>query len=256
MFAGCKWLANKRFVFGAQIGLIVALALILSSLALPAEAQSQISQTRTITATDNGYCFFDIDNNGVFDANDYPLTDPEINNNDVLVKDTITYTGTDNENVTTTNILNQGVLHRPDVLGALAAGQNYNINITNICVGETSRTDTIVTVTDDDDAVDSNGDGNPANDPDTSTTTTQTGTSDDTAIYDDDGFTFGGNSVIDFTGQLLGNVEFDSIITDANGMAFDDDVTFTLGDGSEIAGNLDLALEAAAMWRSAMRLSR
>ena len=239
MFAGCKWLANKRFVFGKPIGLIAALALILSSLALPAEAQSQISQTRTITAINNGYCFFDIDNNGVFDANDYPLTDPVINNNDVLVKDTITYTGTDSENVTTTNILNQGVLHRPDVLGALAAGQNYNINITNICVGETSRTDTIVTVTDDDDAVDSNGDGNPANDPDTSTTTTQTGTSDDTAIYDDDGFTFGGNSVIDFTGQLLGNVEFDSTITDANGTAFDDDVTFTLGDGSEIAGNLD-----------------
>ena len=239
VFAGCKWVANRRSHIRVPIAQAAALTLVLILRALPAEAQSQISQTRTITSVSNGYCFFDIDNNGAFNSNDYPLTDPVINNNDFLFKDTISYTGTDSDNQTTLNIINQGVLHRPDALGALAAGQNYDINISNICVGETSRTDTIVTVTDDDDAVDADGDGNPANDPDTSTTTTQTGTSAETAIYDDDGFTFGGNSVIGFTGQVLGDIEFDAAITDGGGTAYNDDVTFTLGAGSEIAGTLD-----------------
>lgn len=223
---------------------LAGLVLVSLPVSLPvSSAKAQTFISREITALGEGYCFNDSDSNGSFTIADIPDTDPD----NVT---SATLPAQPNDNVTdggATITINQPELSGGNSIGAsgtirstdLAPG-TYNIDISGLCIGGVSRTDTITVHVDDDDDDSTDDATDNAPDAETTATSTATVTSDSDAIYDDDGFQFDGNINLTFAGQVAGNVEL-------SGATRTDNVTLNFtASGLEITGNLDLGSGGAA----------
>ena len=199
--------------------------------------------SREIQSMDEGFCFVDTDNNGSFTSADVPTEDPamtdttlpSIDNDNALVNGTpVTIS---QPSLSGSNTIGAG----GSVVGSDFGPGTYNVDITGVCIGGTSRTDVIVTHVDDDgDSGTSDTDDDGVAGVDTTTdSSTLAVTSGTTAIYDDDGFTLDGNVNLTFAGQVDGDVEFTGATQAGN-------VTLVIGGtGAEITGSLDLGTAGA-----------
>lgn len=209
--------------------------------AQPVAAQTVIS--REIQSMDEGFCFVDTDNNGSFTSADVPTEDPAMTDTSLptIDNDNATVNGTpvviSQPSLSGSNTIGPG----GSVVGADFGPGTYNVDITGVCIGGTSRTDLIITHVDDDGdsgTSDTDDDGVAGVDTTTASSTVAV-TSGTTAIYDDDGFTLDGNVNLTFAGQVDGDVEF-------TGATQAGDVTLVIGGtGAEITGALDLGTAGA-----------
>ena len=202
------------------------------------QAQAQTLISREVTAMDEGFCFTDTDADDSFTIADIPLEDPAV------TAATLPVITNNNATINTLEV----TITQPELSGGNTIGPGgavastnvgpgtWNIDISRVCIGGVSRTDTLTYHVDDDsDAAtpDTDDDGVAGTDT-SSTTSTLAVTSDDDAIYDDDGFTFDGNIDLTFSGQVDGDVEFTGA-TAATNVTLD----FSAA-GLEITGDLDL----------------